>query len=64
MSDPDYMKALRGTADMIYPQSARTELYEDAPTWPEDQGWCHAFLPSTEGSSPRSSRAGLMTAST
>ena len=31
MSDPDYMKILRGTADMIYPQSARTELYENAP---------------------------------
>jgi len=31
MSDPDYMKIFRGTADLIYPQSARTELYEDAP---------------------------------
>lgn len=31
MSDPDYMKIFRGTSDLIYPQSARTELYEDAP---------------------------------
>lgn len=31
MSNPDYMKIFRGTADLIYPQSARTELYEDAP---------------------------------
>ena len=31
MSDPDYMKIFRGTADLIYPQSARSELYEDAP---------------------------------
>lgn len=30
-SDPDFMKIFRGTADLIYPQSARTELYEDAP---------------------------------
>ena len=31
MSDPDYMKIFRGNADLIYPQSARSELYEKAP---------------------------------
>lgn len=31
MSDPDYMKIFSGTADLIYPQSARRELYVNAP---------------------------------
>lgn len=31
MSDPDYMKIFRGAADFVYPQSVRSELYENAP---------------------------------
>lgn len=29
-SDPEFMKIFRSTADLIYAQSARTELYESA----------------------------------
>jgi hypothetical protein len=29
-TDPEFMKIFRGTADLIYPQSARTELYQSA----------------------------------
>lgn len=32
MADPEYMKIFRVTADLVYPNSARTELYENAPT--------------------------------
>jgi hypothetical protein len=31
MTDPDFMAVLRSTADMIYPQSSRSELLEDVP---------------------------------
>lgn len=27
-TDPEFMKIFRGTADLIYPQSARSELYQ------------------------------------
>jgi hypothetical protein len=30
MADAEYMKIFRSAADLIYPQSARTELYETA----------------------------------
>lgn len=29
-TDPDFMTVFRGSADYIYPQSARVEIYEDA----------------------------------
>lgn len=32
MSDPEYMKIFRSTADLVYPRRARTELYQEALT--------------------------------
>lgn len=30
MTDPEFMKIFRGTAELIYPETARTELFETA----------------------------------
>lgn len=49
-SNPDYMRILGGTADLVYPQSSRTDLYQNAP--PGRRG--SLIRPATEGPSRRS----------